>query len=127
MMTADQFFPLFETSLRLTGAEVLESFPHVYPTGALLRLKVRPPWSVDLPPMLDPIGLVYFAQSGRFCGVLQSARVGMDELKLPELVVLDLLRASDLRAPQLPDRRQQAYRLRLEDAIERHRLSPLEV
>ena len=123
-MTRGAILHRFADALPALNAEVLTTYPHVYPTGPLIRVKVRPPWTARaLPPMVDPIGAIWLAQEGELRSVVDSAYLGMVRLGWEELQTLDLLQAADLPIEKLTPA-QRVWRQGLERVVKVYRLSP---
>lgn len=116
-MTRADFLPRFLHALIDLNAEVLTTYPHVYPTGPLIRVKVRPGWDVGLPPLVDPIGALWLAEMGEFRSVLDSAYLAMVRLELPELAALACLQAADLPVTKLVDLEARHWRRGFEEVI----------
>ncbi len=93
-MTLGDFYAELPGALDRVGAELLRS-EGVYPHGPRLRFKVRPPahWFAG-PSVLDPIGVVWYARTGEWRGLLAGLRTATT-LGLPPEDALTLLQAAD--------------------------------
>ncbi len=122
-MTRAAFLPRFAQALVTLHAEVLSTYPHVYPTGPMIRVKVRPRREVTLPPLVDPIGAVWLAEHGEFRSVLDSYWLA-GRLGFPEIEAVALLQAADKPLDKLVDRSERTWRTELEQVVEGYRASP---
>lgn len=82
-MTLDDFYTALLAALASTQATILTEVPEIWPRGRLLRVQVRRPGVADdLPGVLDLLGVVCFAQTGRWYGVLDylhaAAAIGLE-------------------------------------------------
>lgn len=103
-------------ALAKVGAEPFTEIPHIWPTGHLLRVKVITPLSVSLPPALDPVGVVWYAERGEFRSVLDT--LALAQQLVGESHALNLIAASDERRADTHE--QHAWRLALEAALTRY-------
>jgi hypothetical protein len=116
-MTIPDFLLAFRQALPATQAQILLHTPHVYPRGELIRVQV-PQAPTELPPMADPLSLVYFHRTGEFKGVLESTKLGIAlGLTLSDAIAVAL--ASDTEEPR--NAGVQALRLKLITAVESYR------
>ncbi len=97
ILSLTQFLEEYQTAVWTCQAAVPADFPHVWPQGGLIRVRVpeMAPGRVG-PLLLDPIGLVWFARTGQLKGVLSSLELGW-VLGLAEGDLEDVLQASDGR------------------------------
>lgn len=95
-MTLPEFLTAYHTAVQDCHAAPPAAFPHVWPAGPLLRLRVpeMAPGGSTGPLLLDPVGLVWFARTGELRGVLSSLELGL-RLGLEDGDVLDILEAAD--------------------------------
>lgn len=94
-MTLLEFLQAYQEAVSACQAAVPHDFPHCWPQGRLLRLRV-PEMAPGRPGplLLDPIGLVWFSKTGQLKGVLSSLELGW-VLGLEDGDLKDLLDASD--------------------------------
>lgn len=90
----ERFRQRFRAALQKTRAEVFEHSPHLWPRGPLARLQVAPPSGSSIPGQLDPVGLVWYAETGDYRGVLDGATIA-GRLGLSERDASDVLNAAD--------------------------------
>lgn len=117
-MTIPQFLAALPAALATVEAEPLQHTQGVYPRGELLRVKVKPPAGRHaLPPILDPVGVVGYARSGAFRGVLAGLQTAVAlGLEVDEALVL--LTASDRVARPGEDWRVADTRAKLIEVLE---------
>lgn len=94
-MTLSAFLEAYTAALVVCDARPFQHQRGIWPHGDLLRVHVVPPAGVLLPPALDPIGLVWYAQTGEFRPVRESRYLAEVRLDLPAALVVVLLAASD--------------------------------
>jgi len=101
-MTRVEFAAALAKALPAVDAQPLTHRPqYFYPPGPLVRLQVRPPsHALTTLGVLDPVGIVWYAQTGDYRSVLDSPRVGK-ALGLSDDDLLDLINACDLEAADL--------------------------
>lgn len=124
-MTRPAFLAAFRAALDDQQAEILTTIPYIWPapTGTFLRVKVRPGWDVRIPPIADPLSLVWLNQRGVFCSVLDCQRLAR-ELGLNPWDARDLVEASDVSLDRLSAISQRIWRTELEQAVRDYELSP---
>jgi len=94
-MTIPDLISQLPAALDAVEAQVLLHSPGVYPRGPLIRFLVRPPkgW-LPVPAVLDPVGVISYARTGRVRSLLEglqtaiSLGIGVDD-------ALTLLHAAD--------------------------------
>lgn len=119
-MTRDHFLRELAESFILKRPEVLTANPPLYPRGCLIRVKVLAPWDTVVPPLADPIQLVWLARNGRLRGVNQAYLIATAGLGLAPLDAMDLIEASDKPPEQLTPK-QRAWRVGILDILEAYR------
>lgn len=125
-MTRAAFLATFAWALIERRPEVLTATPPIYPSGPLIRLKVQAPWDTRVPPLVDPIGLIWLSTHGRLRGVQQAYLMATSGLGMTAWEALDCIEASD-KGRELLTPSQAAWRLGLLDVLEAYRtdiLSP---
>ncbi len=93
-MTVGEFLIALPPALDQVGAELLRT-EGIYPHGPRLRFKVRPPshWFAG-PSVLDPIGVVWYARTGEWRGLLDGLRTAI-ALGLSPAEALVVIQAAD--------------------------------
>lgn len=119
-MTRHAFLRAYVSALPQLDAELLLHAEGLYPTGDLIRVKVRVPQGVVLPPLLAPAGLVWYARTGQFKSILEDQSLAL-ALGLEVGDALDLCLAADKPLEKLTYE-QRRWRVGLLEAVETLRI-----